>query len=131
MTPRPPTLTEEDDIRDLRERVARLEWRDAEVEKRLGSGAESFSEIRRQITGKPTQWSRISGVLLAATLAVLAWVWQAARYPDRDEIESIRATIQNQRVDQELLKVECERISELQREMLTKTPQRRSSKRKR
>lgn len=118
--PRVPTVPG-DEMSDLRERVAKLEWWHEQVDRRLGEGAEQFSELRRSIANavnevkeahdrikdaiapKPTQWAKVGGILFAIVVTVMAWVWQAARYPTRGEMDELRGIIQTLQIDQAVI----------------------------
>lgn len=85
----------------LAERVGRVEWEQEAIHKRLNDGARTFSEItqtQKELheaiadAKKPpaVQWWKIAGLIATILILVITWVWQAARYPDREEFNRAR-----------------------------------------
>lgn len=81
----------------LDKRVDRIEWQQDAIDKRLSEGAETFSEVRQSIKDihdelkpKPIATWKIASFALTIMLLVGAWIWQAARYPDRTEFNEAR-----------------------------------------
>lgn len=76
-----------------------MEWQQESIDKRLNEGAETFSEVRQsikdiheQLKPKPIPMWKVASFALTIMLLVGAWIWQAARYPDRDEFNEARQT---------------------------------------
>ena len=94
---------------DPRRRIAResddvgmrLRLFEERTENRLRAGAETMSAMRTQIEElkpKPRSvWPFITGGC-AVIVALMGWVWQASRYPERPEFEQNRVEM-NQRFD--------------------------------
>lgn len=91
---------------DLGERLIGVEHGLESLERRLGdrldSGAQRFATINRQLeeiearlAPKPTDKYKVAGFVLAVALALLPWVWQAARYPDRSEYAAFATKVEN------------------------------------
>lgn len=93
---------------NMNERIARVEWAQEQVTDRLSQGAEAFGKLRtslaevredlhkahqefqRLTTPKPTPWYKIAGMIFGIGIVIIGWVWQASRYPDRNEFNSFR-----------------------------------------
>jgi predicted nucleic acid-binding Zn-ribbon protein len=93
----------ETEVQNLRERMAKTEWKVEAVDNRLSQGAESFSDLRNSIGAvrqdlkeaherfteavapKPTPIWKILGLAFSALCVATTVVWMLARYPDRSE----------------------------------------------
>jgi hypothetical protein len=85
----------------LPERVSRIEWEQEAIHSRLNDGARTFAEITQtqkelheEIADAkkpvPLQWWKVAGLILTILVLVVTWVWQAAKYPDREEFNRAR-----------------------------------------
>ena len=91
------------EVQNLRERLAKTEWKVEAVDDRLSQGAESFSDLRNSIGAvrqdlkeaherftealapKATPIWKILGLAFSALCVATTVVWMLARYPDRSE----------------------------------------------
>lgn len=68
---------------------------------RLDDGARRFAaigrqieDLERQVAPQPTDKFKAAGLVFAIAIAVGAWVWQAARYPDRSEYYQLASKVE-------------------------------------
>lgn len=101
------TDTPPEGIGALRERVQRHGYQIESIEKRLSDGADAFAKVRASIEDvrkeqqpKPTPPWKIASIAIAIATMVLAWVWQAAKYPDRSEFNQVNSKVQELKLDQ-------------------------------
>lgn len=98
-------------LRHVEDRIARSEWKAEVTDKRLHEGAESFemtrqslellrSRLEEAIRPKPFPAWKLAGLFAGLVSLVAGWIWQAARYPDRQEFQSLQS-----KVDTELEKL--------------------------
>lgn len=87
------------DTRELHWRVKDLERR---VEERLRAGTETMSRLKSSLDAvhkeamesiealrpRPTPWWKIASIAVGVASVIGALIWQAARYPDRQEFEA-------------------------------------------
>jgi len=99
--PRLPTNADEE---DLRARVMKLEWELDQSERRhderLNNGAKTFTrherrmeDLEARLAPKPADKWKVAGVIIGVLLTVGAWVWQAAKYPDRSEYTALQSRL--------------------------------------
>jgi len=110
---------------DLHWRVQDLERR---VEERLRSGAATFDklweaintvrdEAREQIDAlkpKPMPAWKILAALAGVAIFVGTLIWQAARYPDRDEYNDVRGDVGTIKIEQAQIRTVVEGVRESQ-----------------
>jgi len=101
----------------LPERVGRLEWELEQVETRLDKGAQAFSDIRNEhqqlrdaVAPKPTPTWKVIAVGLTVITLLAGWVWQAAKYPNRDEFDTVRREVNTLKLDQVKIQKDIESI---------------------
>jgi len=91
------------EVQNLRERLAKTEWKVEAVDDRLSQGAESFSDLRNSIGAvrqdlkeaherfsaalapKPIPVWKAAGVVFGILCTAITVVWTLASYPDRGE----------------------------------------------
>jgi len=98
------------EIQNLRERLAKNEWRVENVDDRLSQGAEAFSDLRNSIgevrkdlataherfqealKPKPIPVWKAGGLVFGVLCTAITVVWMFARYPDRGEFNEAQKT---------------------------------------
>jgi len=77
---------------------------------------------------QPKPW-KVASVALGFVMMMLVWVWQAAKYPDRTEFNSVHSEVQELKLKQVEIRADVKSIKESQdrsekdlRELLTRTP---------
>jgi len=126
--------TETNRLHKLGERVAKVEWRTEAIDERLAQGAEAFSDLRNSmadvrsdiqqahdrfqeaIQPKPMAVWKIAGLVLTVVVLVSSWIWQAAKYPNREEFN---ASKQESQLSQEKLSDEIDSVKLKQAEIRT------------
>ena len=87
----------------LQDRVLGLEWWRLEIERRLVAGVTQFTELKNGIGAlqpKPRSFVSILPFLIPVIILAGTMLWQAARYPDRREFESLKTELSAIRVEQ-------------------------------
>ena len=85
------------------DRVLGLEWWRLEVERRLTAGVAQFTELKSAVNDlRPKPRSFVSMLPFLIPMIILAgtMLWQAARYPDRREFESVKTELAAIRLEQ-------------------------------
>lgn len=105
----------------LKERVQRVEWEHESIKKRLAEGAKSFSEVRTgleqikdELKPKPTPLWKMVSVAITIGIIVCAWVWQAAKYPDRAEFNRVHQQVESLKLEQVEIRADVKSIKESQ-----------------
>lgn len=107
--------------------VAEIKGKLAVHDGRFHSGMESFQalrleqeEIRKTVVPKPMTrlqlFGYIAGPILAVCLLFYQFVWQASKYPDRDEFDELDKKLRNMEIQQIEFKSEInQKLDELLR----------------
>lgn len=90
---------------ELEKRIYALEIKLKETERRqdvrLSDGAKTFhkhedrlADLEARMLPKPADKWKVAGLVIGVLLTVAAWVWQAARYPDRAEYNGLAQKVE-------------------------------------
>lgn len=94
-----------------------MEWELETVNERLDRGAATFSDLRRAtelLTPKPTPPWKIVGIVVTVAVLLAGWVWQAAKYPNRDEFNSVREEVGILKIEQVKMQADIDAIVDSQ-----------------
>jgi hypothetical protein len=81
----------------MHERVRELEWGRKDINRRLGEGAQTFSEIKKMVESvekktapHPKPILPILGFGLTLLMIIVGGAWAAAHYPNRNEFDQVK-----------------------------------------
>src|SRR5262245_23900880 len=69
----------------LDERLRELEITNERQLTKLEAMEKTLGQIVARVEAKPVRWLSVVGILVPIVALIAAWVWQAARYPERGE----------------------------------------------
>jgi len=73
----------------LDDRLRKLEVTNAQQLVMLEEIGKTLEHVEKRVEAKPIRWLSVVGIVIPIVALIAAWVWQAARYPERAEFNRV------------------------------------------
>ena len=110
----------------LDDRLRKLEVTNERQLTKLEEIGKTLDHVEKRVEAKPIRWVTIVSVIVPIIGLVVVWVWQAARYPERNEFNRLADTISEMRLKFERLEfmstIHQTKLEDLSRQIRPATP---------